>query len=73
MPSHYVTADANILEQYKLTDLALKVVSLTSDRGSNYANEEVHRKQYFANANLTPCYGECGLVTDSKLQWPSLL
>ena len=51
MPSHYVTADANILGQYKLTDLALKVVLLTSDRGSNYENEEVHRKQYYENAN----------------------
>ena len=51
MPSHYVTADANILGQYKLTDLALRVVLLTSDRGSNYENEEVPQKQYYENAN----------------------
>ena len=51
MPSQYATADANILGQYKLTDLALKVVLLTLDRGSNYENEEVNRKQYYENAN----------------------
>ena len=51
MPSHYVTADVNILGQYKLTDLALRVVLLTSDRGSSNENEEELRKQSCENAN----------------------
>ena len=51
MPSHYVTEDVNILGQYKLTDLALRVVLLTSDRGSSYENEEELQKRSCENAN----------------------
>jgi hypothetical protein len=51
MPSLYVTADVNILEQYKSTDRILKVALLTSDRGSSCKNAEELQRQSYENDN----------------------
>ena len=44
-------ADVNILGQYESTDLAIRVVMLTSDRGSSYERDEELLNRYSENDN----------------------